>query len=79
MPDIPGEGFEVGAAFVQVSPEAQDFQAEVEAIVGETDIVVQVPVVPDAAGFRARLEEEVSAGDTAVTVDKECRNSNWSL
>ena len=53
---------------MSVSPEAGDFQAEVEAIVGETDIVVQVPVVPDAADFRAALEEQVSAGDTAVQV-----------
>jgi TP901 family phage tail tape measure protein len=63
-----GEGFEVGAAFVQVSPEGEDFQEEVRAIVGETDIVVQVPVVPDAGDFRAALEEQVGAGDTAVTV-----------
>ena len=62
MADVPGGGFEVGSAFVSVTPEAEDFQAEVEAIVGETDIVVQVPVVPDAAGFRARLEEATTNG-----------------
>ena len=68
MADIPGEGFDVGAAYVSVTPEAGDFQGEVEAIVGETDIIVNVPVVPDAEGFRARLEEEVTAGDTVVEV-----------
>jgi TP901 family phage tail tape measure protein len=66
--DAPGEGFEVGAGYISVSPEGEDFQEEVKAIVGETDIVVQVPVVPDAGDFRAALEEQVGAGETAVTV-----------
>ena len=68
MTDVPGEGFDAGAAYVSVTPEGEDFQEEVRAIVGETDIVVQVPVVPDAGDFRAALEEQVSGGDTAVTV-----------
>jgi TP901 family phage tail tape measure protein len=68
MTDAPGEGYEVGSAYVSVNAEGEDFQEEVRAIVGETDIVVQVPVVPDAGDFRAALEEQVGAGDTAVTV-----------
>ena len=68
MADVPGGGFEVGSAFVSVSPEAEDFQEQVAALVEGTDIVVQVPVIPDGEGFRARLEEQVGAGDTAVTV-----------
>jgi TP901 family phage tail tape measure protein len=79
VPDTPGEGFEVGAAFVQVSPEAEDFQGEVEALVTGTDIVVTVPVVPDGAGFREKLAGEVDAGDTAVMVPVRPETSGFRM
>jgi hypothetical protein len=42
--------FRIADAFVQVSPDAEGFDEELRAQLG--DYVVQVPVVPDTGGFR---------------------------
>ena len=70
MTDVPtgGEGFELAAAFVSVSPDTEDFQEKLEGQLGEVDTVIQVPVVPDTSDFRAQMDAAVGESDTAVSV-----------
>jgi TP901 family phage tail tape measure protein len=68
MTDIPGEGFELGSAYVQVNPDAGDFQGELESQIGEINFVVQIPVVPDAGDFAGEVDAAVAESKAAVAV-----------
>ena len=62
MTDVPGEaGFNVGSAYVSVSPDAESFPEQLEEQIGGLNYVVQVPVVPDTGDFAAVLDEREHA------------------
>ena len=72
MADTPGaDGFQIASAFVNVEPDAEGFQEALEAQIGDTGLVVNIPVVPDAEDFKAQVDAAVAESDATVTVPVE--------
>ena len=73
MTDVPtgGEGFELAAAFVSVSPDTEDFQEKLEAELGDVDTVIQVPVVADASGLPESVRAAAEESGVSVVVPVE--------
>src|ERR1700677_2357243 len=59
-------GYEVGSAYVQVSPDAESFAEQLEEQIGGVDLVVTIPVVADSSGLQASVD--AAAADAKASV-----------
>ena len=62
------EGFAIASAYVQVNPDAADFEGELESQIGGIDYVVKIPVVPDTGDFAGEVDAAVAESKAAVQV-----------
>jgi SLT domain-containing protein/phage-related protein len=63
------EGFKLGSAYVEVSPDTDGFKDKMKAELDADDTEVKVKVVPDVTDFKARLDKALATARNAkVTI-----------
>lgn len=63
-----GGAFEVGSAYVSVSPDAETFPEQLEEQLGGLDYVVTIPVRADTAGLQESVDAAAAAAEAQATV-----------
>jgi TP901 family phage tail tape measure protein len=61
-------GFQLGSAFVQVDPDAESFEEQLEEQLGALSYVVRIPVVPDTSGLQESVDEAAADAKASIVL-----------